>query len=162
MAPAIATGLVSAFCVYSLSTLSGRAMGLVGKGAGAVVGLPLDLIYNFISVSGSILVKYSLAPTSFAPIDGVRLVDGRLMASGVPISLDTPTSGLLETDPVVLELTSSGSIMIDGALMEGEHDDFTLVVRELYASIHQLHLQDETESELAEYCLVEVPALKSV
>ena len=84
------------------------------------------------------------------------------MASGVPISLDTPTSGLLETDPVVLELTSSGSIMIDGALMEGEHDDFTLVVRELYASIHQLHLQDETESELAEYCLVEVPALKSV
>ena len=157
MAPAIATGLVSAFCIYSLSALSGRAMGLVGKGAGAVVGLPLDLIYNFIRVSGSILVKYSQAPTSFAPIDGVRLFDGMLMASGNPINLDATTSSLLETEPVVLELTTSGEIIVDGTLLEGNDDKLVLVVRELCASVHQTFPRDEDD-----YCLIEVPALKKV
>jgi len=160
MAPAIATGLVSAFCIYSLSTLSGRALGLVGKGAGAVVGLPLDLIYNFIKISGSILVKYSETTTSFAPIDGLRLVDGMLMSRGNPINLDVTSKSILEDDPVILELTESGEIMSDGILLEGNDHKLALVVRELYASLHQTFPKEETESELDDYCFVELPALK--
>ncbi len=87
LAPTIATRLINSFCSVSLATMSGKAMGYVGYGAGTIIGYPFDLTFNLLKSAGSLLLSCVSKTPDMAAIDGIRIIDGTPIINGQPIRL---------------------------------------------------------------------------
>lgn len=110
IAPEVATRLISTFCINSFSQITGKTMALVGIGAGAVVGLPVDFAYNAITATGSL---FSSTEITFARINGIRLSDGVLMAEGNPMRLNLTLQNQEVLEPIVFDTQDAGPIMLE-------------------------------------------------
>ncbi|MCE0723171.1 MULTISPECIES: hypothetical protein [Legionella] len=114
LAPVIATKLLTSFCTISLAHIMSTAGGYLGQGIGIGVGLPFDAAYNLLWSICSLISRYYSKPSQLAAIDGIRIVDGATIVSGIPIQL-VPENALPQGyTKKILEITESGEIRIEG------------------------------------------------
>ncbi|MDR3503809.1 MAG: hypothetical protein P4L79_14620 [Legionella sp.] len=131
LAPTIASRLISTFCNFSFSSMSGKAGRLVGQYTGQVAGLPFDIAYNLLRTTGSFLVSYSSQPPSLAPLDGICIANGVPAVHGRPIQLNVVPQQF-EPNPR-LQITENGEITVDGKPVDDPSldDQMSLVIKEL-------------------------------
>lgn len=131
LAPTIAARLLSSFCTISLASITGKAMGLVGKGTGIVVGLPFDLIYNLLWATGTLLINYSTNPSKLPSINGVRIADGVIVRNGQPIQFQLLPQEQLTGDVQLLQITEHGEIYLNGEPVDEPDNKMAKVIKEL-------------------------------
>lgn len=107
LAPTIATRLLNSFCSVSLATMSGKAMGYVGYGAGTVIGYPFDLTFNLLKSAGSLLLSCVSQTPDPAAIAGIRVADGTPIINGQPVRLQ-----LVSPENVRLQITSGDKVHV--------------------------------------------------
>ncbi|WP_133137390.1 hypothetical protein [Legionella rowbothamii] len=130
LAPTIASRLISTFCNFSFSSMSGTAGRLIGQYTGQVAGLPFDIAYNLLRATGSFLANYSSQPPSLAPLDGICIAKGVPAVHGHPIQLNVVPQQLMPEPR--LQITENGEITVDGKLVDPSIDDqMSLVIKEL-------------------------------
>lgn len=114
-APAIAIRLIGAFCSISLAHILGMSMGIVGKGVGIGVGMPLDISYKLLSATCNIVCAHAISPTK-SLISGIRIYDGMAVINGIaiePTSIDALSKGATMTVDV-----REGKLYIDDKLID--------------------------------------------
>lgn len=88
LAPTIASHLLTTYCSFALTHMTGHSMELIGNGLGICVGLPFDLAYQLLCKTSSVLrnfCKQSSAPQ----IIGVRIVDGSFVDDFLMVELQS-------------------------------------------------------------------------
>ncbi|HHW4980116.1 TPA: hypothetical protein ACU0X0_003536, partial [Legionella anisa] len=114
LAPVIATKLLTSFCTISLAHIMSTAGNYLGQGIGIGVGLPFDAAYNLLWSICSLISRYYSKSSQLAALDGVRIVDGATIVSGIPIQL-VPENALPQGyTKKILEITEAGEIRIEG------------------------------------------------
>lgn len=114
LAPVIATKLFTSFCTISLAHVMSTAGGYLGQGIGIGVGLPFDAAYNLLWSICSLISRYYSKSSQLAPIDGIRIVDGAIIVSGIPIQLVPENALPPGCTKKILEITEGGEIRIEG------------------------------------------------
>ncbi|KTD41969.1 hypothetical protein [Legionella parisiensis] len=147
LAPVIATKLFTSFCTISLAHIMSTAGGYLGQGIGIGVGLPFDAAYNLLWSICSLINRYYSKPSQLAPIDGIRVVDGATIVSGIPIQL-VPEDALPQGyTKKILEITDGGEIRIEG--------------EEIKDSEKPVHIPPEVIEELKKQLAARTKALES-
>lgn len=132
LAPTIAAKLINSFCTISLASITGTAMGYVGKGTGVLVGLPFDLVYNLLFAAGSLIAKYATGTPNPSTIDGIRIADGVLVIKNNPIQFKLiPGHMLPDMKGKRLQITENGEIYMDDKPIGSPEEKITLVIQEL-------------------------------
>ncbi|WP_058534732.1 hypothetical protein [Legionella saoudiensis] len=131
LAPTIASRLISTFCNFSFSSMSGKAGRFIGQVTGQAAGLPFDIAYNLLKATGSLLVHYSSQPPSLAPLDGICIAKGVPAVQGRPIQLNVVPQQLMPKPR--LQITENGEITVDGKHVDEPvfDDKMALVIKEL-------------------------------
>ena len=83
VAPTIADRLFTHYTEITLAWLLGATMNLIGRGAGALVGLPLDATYQ--AACYAVASLYSTNGKPLPPISGFNLVNGDCYDKGIRI-----------------------------------------------------------------------------
>ena len=113
-APMIASKLITNFCSITLAHILGVTMGMVGKGVGTAVGLPLDLAYKLLWKVCAAVGGYMVKEPKISSITGLRIADSKIVFSGIPIEV-TPV-GKLPKGKIqkTIEFKENGSIYVNG------------------------------------------------
>jgi hypothetical protein len=115
-APAIAERLISAFCSISLAHILGTSMGIVGKGVGIGVGMPLDITYKLLYATCSMVGTY-VSSSSKPQISGLRIKDGMAVLRGIAIEVTSLDSVSAKYQQVTVDI-KDGKLYIDDKLIE--------------------------------------------
>lgn len=115
-APAIAARLISAFCSISLAHILGTSMGIIGKGVGIGVGMPLDISYKLLCATCNVVGTYVYSSAK-PQISGLRIKDGMAVIGGVAIEVSTLESVSSKYKQVIVEI-KDGKLYADGKLIE--------------------------------------------
>lgn len=113
-APVIANQLITSFCSITLGHILAVSMGLLGKGVGTLVGLPLDLAYRLLWQACSLVGGYCSTDPKNPIITGMRIGDGMTIISGIAIDV-TPVDRLPEGYiKQIIEIKDDGLMYVDG------------------------------------------------
>jgi hypothetical protein len=100
LAPTIASHLLTTYCSFALTHMTGRSMEVMGKGLGMCVGLPFDLAYQLLCKTSSVMSNWS-NQSIVTDMTGLRIVDGAYVLNGLLIEL-TPDAPLVENTKLTL------------------------------------------------------------
>lgn len=112
LAPTIAARLLSTFCNFSFSNISGKAGRCIGEGTAWMVGLPFDIVYNLLKISGTLIVHYTTQPPSLAPLSGICIANGTITVQGHPMQFNVVPQHV--TAMPRLQISENGEITLDG------------------------------------------------
>lgn len=116
-APLIATKLVNTVCSISLAQVLATIMGFLGQGIGLGIGYPLDLTYQLLWKSCSLVSNYYSKQSKTPALTGIRIVDGVPVISGLAIELcneEIPKELIKQT----ITIEKDGKVYIGDKLLE--------------------------------------------